>query len=259
MRHHEYASLFPMMSEAEIATLAADIKANGQRQPIVTLFNEILDGRNRHAACEIAGVTPRFEAYQGDDALAFVISSNLHRRHLTESQRGMVASRLATMKAGGDRGNQYAKPPIGDLPKINGQTREDAAAALNVGTTTLDRARRVQKVGAPELVQAVESGEVKLGTAETLLALPKEEQREVVAAGPDRVRERAAELRNGAPSITPAQPKPERLPSYVPSDAPTIWAQARITMERIHPKDKHRVEVLNEALAYIQDRLAKNK
>ena len=69
---HKYANLFPMMSDAELQDLAADIKAHGFRKqfPIITLDNKILDGRNREKASQIAGVQPIMEEYTGDDPLA---------------------------------------------------------------------------------------------------------------------------------------------------------------------------------------------
>ncbi|WP_339541575.1 hypothetical protein, partial [Pseudomonas sp. RA_15y_Pfl1_P12] len=73
----------------------------------------ILDGRNRYTAATRKGLPVRTSLFKGDDrdALAWVISKNLKRRHLTESQRAMVAARIATLKLGANQHTQAA--PIG--------------------------------------------------------------------------------------------------------------------------------------------------
>ncbi len=48
----------------------------------------------------MADVDPVFAEYEGAEPLAFVVSHNLHRRHLNESQRGMVGAKLANMNEG---------------------------------------------------------------------------------------------------------------------------------------------------------------
>ena len=92
---HELASLFPMLPETEINLLAQDIKTNGLMSPITLYGDKILDGRNRYKACELAGVEPFFTEYTGNDPLQYVISLNLSRRHLNESQRAVVAEKIA--------------------------------------------------------------------------------------------------------------------------------------------------------------------
>ena len=94
MKSHPAADIFPLMSPDELSRLAADIKANGLHEPIITIDDAILDGRNRLAACDVAGVKPRFTAYTGKDPLGYVVSKNLHRRHLTREQRDAVIVKL---------------------------------------------------------------------------------------------------------------------------------------------------------------------
>lgn len=132
---HPLAGLFPMMTDAEIDRLAADIRAVGQREPIVMYKGSVLDGRNRLEACRRLGHSPLRTEYEGveSDIASFVVSLNLHRRHLDESQRAMVAARLATLERGT---NQHA--PIG-APV----TQDAAADMLSVGRRSVQRARAV--------------------------------------------------------------------------------------------------------------------
>ncbi len=100
MKAHAYADLFPLLDGPELQSLADDIAANGLREKIWLYEGKILDGRNRWAACKLAKVEPQTREYRGSDPLGLVVSLNLKRRHLNESQRGMIAARLATLKLG---------------------------------------------------------------------------------------------------------------------------------------------------------------
>lgn len=155
---HELANIFPMMEEEALAELTGDIRANGLRQPITLFEGKILDGRNRYRACEEASVEPRFETYEGADALEYVISLNLKRRHLDASQRAMIASRLANRKEG-----RPSKTPSKD-----GVSTAQAAKLLNVSTASVERAKAVHKSGSPELIAAVNDGTVKVSEAAQL-------------------------------------------------------------------------------------------
>ncbi len=80
------AMLFPMLPKEELRELADDIQRNGLQQPIVMQNGVVLDGRNRLAACELAGVKPTFTEYTGESPVAFIIGVNLRRRHLSIGQ-----------------------------------------------------------------------------------------------------------------------------------------------------------------------------
>src|SRR5262245_17994207 len=97
---HPAADLFPLMVGEEFESFKADIAKNGQKVAIVTYKGQVLDGRNRHRACTELNIDPKTWEYPGDNPLGYVISMNLLRRHLDESQRSMVAAKLANMKLG---------------------------------------------------------------------------------------------------------------------------------------------------------------
>ena len=149
---HPAATLFPLLEGPDFESLVADIRANGLLEAIRhDRDGRILDGRNRYRACEAAGVEPRFQIYDGDDPLGFVLSLNLKRRHLNESQRAMVAARAVTMRQGARNDLQ----PSANLPEVS---QRDAAAMLTVSERTLRHAKTVQEHGGPELVHLVDQG-----------------------------------------------------------------------------------------------------
>ena len=232
-----------MMPDADLQRMADDIKENGLNDDIITHQGKILDGRNRFKACEIAGIEPRFNEYDGDDALAFVISHNLHRRHLSESQRALVGAKWAKLKHGGDRKSNEIKSPIGDLKQQSATaTRDKAGKILSVGTSSIDRAKKVIKE-APQLVPKIESGEMTVNKAYESIR-----QKPAPAPEPEPVI---------VDEVTPAMPK--RLPNWVPDDAERLWTLARQDLNKILKNDKSRVRVLNDVIEYARKRLEENK
>ena len=152
---HHYADVFPELTDDRLAELAQDIREHGLLDKIVTFEDKILDGRGRYRACRMAGVEPEFEIFSGDDPLAYVASRNLHRRHLTDSQRAMVAAKIANFKVGA---NQHSEGlPIGEASNL-----------MNVSARSTARAREVLAHGNPELVAAVESGDLTVTAAAEL-------------------------------------------------------------------------------------------
>ena len=90
---HPFAARFPMLPDDELQELAADIKANGLKEPIVVDDSGLLiDGRNRREACRIAGIEPAVRRLNGEDPIAFILSRNVTRRHLSKGQRAMAAA-----------------------------------------------------------------------------------------------------------------------------------------------------------------------
>ncbi len=149
---HPAAELFPMMSETEYEGLKEDIKRHGQRDFIMLWKRRLVDGRNRLRACEELGIEPAFtELSEEVDPVAWVLSHNLHRRHLTTSQRAMVATKLATLLHGD------VKSQKSDA-SIDASSQSEAAGKLNVSRKSVQRARTVATKATPKVVAAVEAG-----------------------------------------------------------------------------------------------------
>ena len=171
---HELANIFPMLGDEELKELCADIDKNGLAEPITVYEGKILDGRNRWMACTTLGIEPKTIEYTGNDPLAFVLSKNLHRRHLTTSQRAMIADELASMR----QGERTDKEPCRNSGKVG---QEEAAKRLNVSRDSVQQARKIRTEAIPDVAEAVKSGKLSVNGAVKLADAPPEEQREAIA------------------------------------------------------------------------------
>lgn len=204
---HKYCDLFPDMTKEEFIELKKDIHKKGLEVPIWVWGSYVVDGKNRMRACEdIEGKLDVREWRPKSDnpdrwdgeLLEFVISQNLQRRHLTVSQRSMIAADIANMHNGGYKKNQNANLHSDEV------SREKAAKQLGVSERNADAAATVKRDAEPEVVEAVKQGDITVNDASKIKDLPAKEQKAAVKAvqnGHARTAARAA--RNGK------EPKPE--------------------------------------------------
>jgi len=164
LKPHPLAEIFPLMDGKTYQELKADIKQNGLQEPITLFEGKILDGRNRYRACLELGIEPKCLEFDGDyqKAQAWSVSLNLHRRHLTDQQRAIIAAKMAKLKRGQKRG------PIGPL--------RDYAKLMKVSEKSVKRAKRVLKSGASVVVRALEEEKISLGRAEQIVQKSVPEQ-----------------------------------------------------------------------------------
>jgi ParB-like chromosome segregation protein Spo0J len=158
---HPLAAIFPVMAEPEIADLAADIKTNGLRVPIVLYQGKILDGRNRYRACDKAEVEPQFVEYEGDQPIQYVLSLNLRRRHLTTSQKATVAADLANIHREDTLIQNRSDARKQATVRIS---QEDAAAMVGVSRTTVQDAVSLKRTD-DLLYKQVQAGKMTLRQA----------------------------------------------------------------------------------------------
>lgn len=186
MKNHPAADAFPMMDDGRYAELLADIRQNGQREPITICEGMILDGRNRYRACVEAGIEPEFRQYEGDP-WAFAWSLNGARRDLEATVRALIyrrceegsekwAKRLAKIAEDGRRKKSEAMAGLPRAEKGEKRksdvvdhsdpphqkkhvAREARAAEAKVSPATMARADQIAK--RPDLAEKVVSGEMK--------------------------------------------------------------------------------------------------
>lgn len=168
MKPHRLAEYFPVLEGDEFEQLKQDIKDNGQLEPIVTVDGKILDGVNRWKACQELGIDPITKSFNGSNPLKYVISANIRRRHLTVSQRAMLALELMPeFEAEGkkrmeDGGFAHKKQPIPHDSHLF------AAQEFGVSRPTVVRAKRV-KEKAPERIPDILAGNTTISQVDNEL------------------------------------------------------------------------------------------
>lgn len=160
------------MPDHEIAALAEDIKKNGQREAGILLDGMVLDGWHRYIGCQMAGRKFAHIPFPGGDPIAFVLSRNLHRRHLTESQRAAAIVAATGWRKGGaeSRGGETVSPP---------PTVAMMAKAADVSERTIQQAKVAHEAG---LGEAVREGRVTASKAAQVAKLPAKKKEAAVAA-----------------------------------------------------------------------------
>lgn len=168
---HPLCTLFPRMIDDAFRALVDDIKANGLREPITVHDGMILDGGNRYRACVQAGVEPVFREFTGENVVTFVLSANLHRRHLSVGQQAaIVAAAQDWAKAHAPGSNQHQGKSGGParLPDHSLSSVAERAAQSGASERTQRLADQVARKD-PDLAAKVGRGEVSLPKAVELI------------------------------------------------------------------------------------------
>lgn len=181
---HPHANVMPAMTAGEFQALKADILENGQYETIKLYDGKILDGRHRYQACRELNIEPKTENWVGNNSLEYVLSVNLQRRHLTESQRAMAAAEVATLPKGANQHTAVAAP-----------TQQSIAKLFAVSPDSIQRGKKVISQGSAALIEQVRNGEVSVAKAAELVTLSKNKQVAALKATERETLAHAAEIR----------------------------------------------------------------
>jgi hypothetical protein len=166
------ANIFPMIEGKDFDDLVEDIRQRGLDEPICTYEGKIIDGRNRYLACQIARVMPRFRTWDGKGTvLAYVLSANLHRRHLTASQRAVIAAEMAVLGRGRRANTQHCA-----FLTVN-----DVAKALAVSPRSVNTAHTVMKKSVRKMIEEIKAGYLSLSEAAKISQEPPARQMTILA------------------------------------------------------------------------------
>jgi N6-adenosine-specific RNA methylase IME4/stress response protein YsnF len=233
LKFHEVANIFPLLEGEEYRSLVEDIKINGLLNPIWTYKNEIIDGRNRFKACRELNIEPKYQEWNGNGSLVgFVLSLNLHRRHLTPSQKSVVAIDILPMlekEARERQGTRNDLTSVKDLTQVkpeeskeqvkpivsqkidqreNGRATEQAAKLTGTNRQYVSDAKKI-KEQAPELLDRVREGKFSIPEAK-ILANMESKKRDIVIEKIDSGE--AKNIREASQIFTKENVKPVELP-----------------------------------------------
>jgi 16S rRNA G966 N2-methylase RsmD len=168
MNFHPLANIFPLIEGQAFDDLCADIRAHGVREPVWLYEGQILDGRNRWRAATASGVACPSRDYFGSDPLTFVLSLNLHRRHLNPGQLAALSLTIEEIESEKakerQRGGQGGVLLPASLPEAKGEASEKAANAVGASARNVRKAKKLKR-DRPDLLAKVETGEVTLHAA----------------------------------------------------------------------------------------------
>jgi ParB-like chromosome segregation protein Spo0J len=149
-----FKDLIPPLNESEFHQLEQNILAEGSLQnPIKTWRGYIVDGHNRYAICKKHAIPITTQALRfacEGEAKLWIAENQLGRRNLSDAARIEIAAKKVALS------HKEGEPK---------NTRKSIARAANVSEQTVARYMKITGGGAPELVQKVRSGKLKIGTA----------------------------------------------------------------------------------------------
>ena len=179
LKRHPLSAAFPDMPEDEFAALVEDIRQNGLLQPVVTHDGMVLDGWHRYRASLDAGVVPEFAKFDGADPVAFVLSLNMHRRHLNATQRSAAVVACRSWAQSGDNqhtqgGGAAAAPPRATVKQM--------ADEAGTSERTIQQVKKAHEAG---LSEAMRDGKVSAEKAAAIAKLPEPERQAALEAPPE--------------------------------------------------------------------------
>jgi hypothetical protein len=230
--NEELKAYIDPLTPDEYDALERSLLAEGCRDALVLWGDVLVDGHNRYGICRKHGLpfqtvqNPRFKSIE--DVHLWMIDQHLGRRSVSDFQRGVLALRKREILER-RRSERMAQPKQKTAPQAEGETaaaplpepaplkkRSDVAKAARLSSSQVVAIEKIHTQAVPEVVAAVKSGDISLGTAAAVASLPADEQKAAALAG-------KAELKQAAKRVRDVKPRREPEPAEdTAAEAP--WA-----------------------------------
>ncbi len=252
------------LTNDEFAALERSLLNEGCRDALVLWGDILIDGHNRYGICRKHGLafhTVQNTTFQSmDDVHLWMIENHLGRRSVSDFQRGVLALRkkdILSARLARQEDNQSEKA-ISEDQKINPESRrtlsrQEIARAARVSSITLGQIEKIQKSAAPELVNALKSGEISINAAAAVATLPNEMQVAAAAGGKKELREAARQVREAK---SPSRPRatPSSLPENASAEQIEIYRLTVAVAELTEERDLLKKKVQNLTIALSEAR-----
>ncbi len=145
LERHPLSAAWTDMPEKERAALREDIRKRGVLEPITLLDGKVLDGWHRYTAAK--EIDPGFEVPTVEladrDPADYVISRNLHRRHLTAAQRAVCVLQVRGWKGDG----RPSADGAGRAEQAGGRTNRQLAEEAGCSVSVISAVKRQIRLG----------------------------------------------------------------------------------------------------------------
>jgi len=180
----EFKALMPPLTTEEYQQLEQNILTHRRCNDPILLWNDtIIDGFNRFCICVTHGIEFKVEEVgfaSREEAKIWIIENQQGRRNLNAAQRIELAlckeevlrAKAKEAQSAAGRDNYRAGKLLPKTTKPQDEpidVRETLAKEADVGHSTLQRYLQIKNSGKPELLEKVQSGELKIGTAHSML------------------------------------------------------------------------------------------
>ena len=165
----EFRDLIPPLTNSEEDQLEQNIMIEGIRDPLVVWDETLVDGHHRLEIAKKRGLkfnVVKIRFASRNDAIIWIVKNQIGRRNLESIDKVALVLRMEGALKEKAKAQQIRKPS--DSVSANSpeqkpiDVREEVAAAVNMGSNTYSKAKKVLANSTPQQIQAIRDGDASI-------------------------------------------------------------------------------------------------